>query len=288
MKNNNDSRPIIVSIRCTAYNQEKYIRQCLDGFIMQQTNLRFEAIVHDDASTDGTADIIREYEKKYPDIIKPIYEEENQYSKHDGSLVRIMDEHTRGVYVAICEGDDYWTEPSKLQKQYDFMESHPECSMCFHSHNNLYPNGKLGLVEPCEKKEEYTTPDVIKFKSNVIGTNTVFYRYHFYKEEERPLFWKRSPVGDLPMKLYFASKGTIGFINANMSVYRWGAEGGWTSRKTTLKQRTKHHRAIIEMYSQYDEYTGYQYHKYIMRAKNRIWSLIVKDCLTIGRKLFKE
>ncbi len=77
---------IVVSIRCLTYNHAPYIRQCLDGFVMQKTNFRFEAIVHDDASTDGTQDIIREYEKKYPDIIKPIYEKENQYSKHDGSL----------------------------------------------------------------------------------------------------------------------------------------------------------------------------------------------------------
>ena len=84
------SEPIFVTILCLTYNHESYIRQCLDGFVMQQTNFRFEAIVHDDASTDSTTDIIREYAEKYPDIIKPIYETENQYSKHDGSLTRIM------------------------------------------------------------------------------------------------------------------------------------------------------------------------------------------------------
>lgn len=118
--------PIIVSIRCTAYNHEKYIRDCLEGFIMQKTNFRFEAIVHDDASTDRTADIIREYATKYPDIIKPIYETENQYSKHDGSLSRIMTEACIGKYIAFCEGDDYWTDPLKLQKQVDFLETHPD------------------------------------------------------------------------------------------------------------------------------------------------------------------
>lgn len=81
--------PLMVSIRCNTYNHERYIRQCLEGFVIQKTNFRFEAIVHDDASTDGTAAIIREYAEKYPDIIKPIYETENQYSKHDGSLRKI-------------------------------------------------------------------------------------------------------------------------------------------------------------------------------------------------------
>ena len=131
--NNNDTRPLMVSIWCITYNHEPYIRQCLEGFVMQKTNFRFEAIVHDDASTDGTAAIVREYAEKYPDIIKPIFEIENQYSKGDGSLDRIMEEVCTGKYVAFCEGDDYWIDPLKLQKQVDYLESHPEYSMCFHN-----------------------------------------------------------------------------------------------------------------------------------------------------------
>ena len=120
----------MVSIRCITYNHEPYIRQCLEGFVMQKTNFKFEAIVHDDASTDHTADIIREYAAKYPDIIKPIYETENQYSKHDGSIRRIMDAACTGKYMACCEGDDYWIDPFKLQKQVDFLEANPEYSVC--------------------------------------------------------------------------------------------------------------------------------------------------------------
>lgn len=138
-----DNRPIMVTIRCAAYNHEPFIRQCLDGFVMQQTNFRFEAIVHDDASTDGTADIIREYAEKYPDVIKPIYETENQYSKRDGSLGRIMDAHTRGKYVAMCEGDDYWTDPLKLKKQVDFLESHPGYVVCVHRYKMYFQDSKI-------------------------------------------------------------------------------------------------------------------------------------------------
>ena len=122
-----DSRPLMVSIQCFTYNHEPYIRQCLEGFVMQKTNFRFEAIVHDDASTDGTATIIREYAEKYPDIIKPIFETENQYSKRDGSLDRIMDEACKGKYIALCEGDDYWTDPLHLMKQITFLENNSEC-----------------------------------------------------------------------------------------------------------------------------------------------------------------
>lgn len=105
----------LVSIRCTVYNHEPFLRQCLDGFVMQQTTFPFEAIVHDDASTDGSAAIIREYAEKYPNIIKPIYETENQHRKHDGSLARILDAamHPNSKYVALCEGDDYWTDPQE-------------------------------------------------------------------------------------------------------------------------------------------------------------------------------
>ena len=123
-------KELIVTIRCIAYNHEPYIRQCLEGFVMQKANFRFEAIVHDDASTDGTATIILEYAEKYPDIIKPIIETENQYSKRDGSLRRIMDAHMHGKYIALCEGDDYWTDPYKLQKQVDLLEKNLDCSFC--------------------------------------------------------------------------------------------------------------------------------------------------------------
>ena len=96
-----DNQDLLVSIKCLVYNHEVYLRQCLEGFVMQKTNFRFEAIVHDDASTDGSAAIIREYAEKYPDIIKPIYETENLYSKHDGSLSRIVNSACKGKYIAL-------------------------------------------------------------------------------------------------------------------------------------------------------------------------------------------
>lgn len=136
--NKQTNLPLIVSIRCLAYNHEKFIRETLDGFVMQKTNFRFEAIVHDDASNDGTAGIIREYAEKYPDIIKPIYETENLYSKKDGSLTKIMNEACKGKYIAMCEGDDYWTDPYKLQKQVDFLESHTDYVMCTHRYQKFY------------------------------------------------------------------------------------------------------------------------------------------------------
>ena len=97
--------------------------QCLDGFMMQQTNFAFEVLIHDDASTDGTTEIIKEYEAKYPEIIKPIYEEENQWVKGRRGSAVFNFPRAKGKYIAMCEGDDYWTDPLKLQKQVDFLES---------------------------------------------------------------------------------------------------------------------------------------------------------------------
>ncbi len=140
---------ILVSIQCLVYNHEPYLRQCLDGFVMQKTNFRFEAIVHDDASTDGSAAIIREYSEKYPDIIKPIYEAENQYSKHGGfsALFDILNSACKGKYIAMCEGDDYWIDPMKLQKQVDFLESHPDYVYSCHRYE-IYneQTGELALA----------------------------------------------------------------------------------------------------------------------------------------------
>ena len=160
----NNKLPLIVTIQCLVYNHESFLRQCLDGFVMQKTSFRFEVIVHDDASTDGSAAIIREYADKYPEIIKPIFETENLYSKRDGSLRRVMYRNTRGKYVAICEGDDYWTDPYKLQKQVDFLESHPDYVMCSHRFNQYIEDKKL-LEEDDDKNFQGADYDL----KNLIG-----------------------------------------------------------------------------------------------------------------------
>lgn len=159
-----DDNKILLSIRCLVYNHEPFLRQCLDGFVMQKTNFRFEAIVHDDASTDGSAAIIREYAEKYPDIIKPIYETENQYSKHDGSLGRIMNAACKGKYIAVCEGDDYWIDPLKLQKQVDFLETHLDYSMCFHRAKIENKINKSDVFIHCSTVEDrdYTGEELFK------------------------------------------------------------------------------------------------------------------------------
>lgn len=127
-----NNKEILVSIICTAYNHEKYIKYAIDGFLMQKTNFRYEILINDDASTDNTPNIIKEYEIKYPDLFKVIYQKENQYSKGI-SVTKNLLEIARGKYLAFCEGDDYWIDEKKLQKQVNFLEKHQNFSAVVHN-----------------------------------------------------------------------------------------------------------------------------------------------------------
>lgn len=263
-----------VSIRCLAYNQEPYIRQCLDGFLMQKTNFRFEAIVHDDASTDGTAAIIREYAEKYPDIIKPIFETENQFSKQDGSLGRIMNEACKGKYVAICEGDDYWTDPFKLQKQVEFMEAHPQCSLCCSDAKILECGAFLSW-------KRYETDCVVPPEDIIIGggmwlqTPTFLYRRATYNDY--PDCCQKCHVGDFPMILWAALNGGVFCFSDATAVYRHKREGSWTSKIELLSARDqiKGWRSEVDMLKGLDEWSAGRYKDaFNHRIRDYLWYLI--------------
>ena len=174
----------LVSIICTTYNHGPFIRQCLDGFMMQKTNFTFEVLIHDDASTDNTAEIIREYEDKYPDIIKPIYQTENQYSKGVKIGLTYLYPNAKGKYIAECEGDDYWTDPLKLQKQVDFLENNPDYVMCSHNYSFLFMNemkrvsyvetiGRDYSLESLTKGEWLYQPLTLMFRSQTLWESEI-------------------------------------------------------------------------------------------------------------------
>ena len=142
MQNWSSETPL-VSISCITYNHEPYIAQTLDGFLMQKTNFPFEVLVHDDASTDRTADIIREYEQNFPKIVKPIYQKENQYSQGKRDISETWNfPRAKGKYIAMCEGDDYWIDENKLQMQVDFLENNPDYGMCYTNFNLVSEKSK--------------------------------------------------------------------------------------------------------------------------------------------------
>lgn len=233
-----NQEPIMVTIRCLTYNHKSYIRQCLEGFIMQNTNFRFEAIVHDDASTDGTTEILREYASNYPEIIKPIYETENQYSKHDGSIMRIMNEQIRGKYVAVCEGDDYWIDPLKLQKQVDFLEKNPNVSFLFTA--RYIDNEFKGLrIKQTYKNRDYTYFDILSGFNP--GLQTVCARREIFESNN----FKLGINGDRQIPLLASKIGIIKCINDVTSVYRVTGEGVFT--KITSFERFRY--AFTDFYN---------------------------------------
>lgn len=256
---------VAVSIVCNAYNHEKYIRDALEGFVNQKTNFNFEVLIHDDASTDGTADIIREYEKKYPDIIKPIYQTENQYSKGFKISIDYQIPRIKSKYVALCEGDDYWTDPLKLQKQYDFMESHVDYTMCACS--TVWLDMKTG-----KEQNKCTTPfdrDVSLEEIVLEKKGRVFqYATFFLKSEIFTIIpkWRCSfGVGDLPVCIYAAINGKVHMLSDVMAVYRYNAEGSWSSRIENSEHRTKAMMKVISGYNDFNESTDYKYNALITK-----------------------
>ena len=212
---------ILLTINCLTYNQCDYIRQALDGFLMQKTNFRYIISVHDDASTDGTQDIITEYARKYPDLIKATLEKENQYSKHDGSLRRIVESHLQGKYVAFCEGDDYWTDAYKLQKQVDFLEANPEYSMCFHNaimhfENDNVPDQQFATIE----NRDYTDLEI--YEKWITTTASVVLRRDVYLSPQyNKMFYEVNPLfGDIPLFLVCSMVGKLRGMEDTMCVYR--------------------------------------------------------------------
>lgn len=266
-----DERPLMVTIRCTTYNHEPYIRECLEGFVMQKTNFRFEAIVHDDASTDGTAAIILEYADKYPDIIKPIIETENQYSKGDGSIGRIIDAQTRGKYIAICEGDDYWIDPLKLQKQVDILEQNSECSLVVSS-CYVYDMANALYYEanpiPINESRFLTMHEVLREEGGLIPTASMCLRKEIF--DSRPKEFGTQYVGDRPLRIWCAINGKVYYDVNRMTIYRMGAAGSFGQRTRTNKELAKTNLTQMNhFYDYFDKYTNFKYHEDVEYLKNR-------------------
>lgn len=256
-------KPLVV-INSLTYNHEPYLKDALEGFVMQKTNFPFVAIVHEDASTDQTAEVLREYAEKYPDIIFPIYEKENQYSKQNGSINKIMEkamEVTGAKFVALCEGDDYWIDPYKLQKQVDFLDSHPDYSFSFTGFK-IYDQKYKKFIKGNYYKKNTNTNNIIEGGGAFISTHTIVYRKNLLKDY--PDFTKNNPSGDYPLQIYLALKGKPYIINSELGVYRTNNPNSWVGRLMNSSNITKKlhiYTKTIEMLHRFDEFSNYKYHE---------------------------
>ena len=285
-------KEIMVSIECTSYNHEDFIAEALESMLMQRTDFACEILIHDDASTDRTAEIIRSYEQKYPEIIKPIYQTENQYSKD--VLVELFNlERAKGKYMAVCEGDDYWTDPYKLQKQVDYMEAHPECSMCVHAAERVSAVTKktVSSIRPSHKDKIYSVEEVIEGGGELFATNSILYSLE--KIPEMPEYYLNATIGDYPLVICGALNGTLYYMDQNMAAYRVEVKGSWTNMQVSdVAKKQKHLQEVAAMLDEINAYTNFKYDHVISRTKKRdrfyvlLKQLKIKETLKRGYRQF--
>jgi len=265
---------IAVSVVCLAYNHEKYIAQALDGFLAQKTSFAYEVVVHDDASTDRTQEIIRDYASRYPDIIKPILQSENQFSKKVKIHKTFTVPQVKGKYVALCEGDDFWNDSLKLQKQFDILEASEDCTMCVHYVQEVYEDGSVAPKgRPSIPMEEgkIGIQDFLNIQRKYpFQTSSFFMRSDLWKQFniDPPEFRKVADVGDEPMLLYMVAHGSLYYLPTRMSSYRIMSQGSWSEKqRRNPQQRIRHFQCMYNMMCAFDEYTNHEYECYLLKAK---------------------
>lgn len=250
-----NSNPL-VSICCITYNHAQYIRQCLDGILMQKVDFEYEIIVHDDASTDGTSAIIKEYFNKYPNLFVPIFQTENQYSKGvRGMYAKFVFPRARGKYIALCEGDDYWIDENKLQMQVDFLEKNPECAFVCSNRYTLKSNNRL-------YKDRILTRKYISLNSVIGG----FIPHTASVVFNKSIYYNNTPIncvdisGDrlLAYNLLKKSSNIYGVHFRNRYVvYRDQGQGVWCKDSKKVRKEV-----MFKNFVKYGEIFGLQENKY--------------------------
>lgn len=253
------------------YNHEKYIGQAIDSIIMQKVNFNYEIVIGEDCSTDKTREIILAYKKKFPDKIKLLLHEKNIGAMQNQLMTLAA---CKGKYIALCEGDDYWSDPKKLQKQIDFLESHPDFAICHHRVLILNEETKEKKLSNDNKKEISDIYDLAK--GNYIYTASCVYRNQNY---EFPEWFYKSPIGDFPLHLLNARLGKIKYFNDAMCVYRIHDGGSWECKpRNEMNQKIldyleilicsdfdddikisfikSYNRVLIDMIKKYDEFNS--------------------------------
>lgn len=266
----------LVSICCITYNQETYIRDALEGFLKQKTSFPYEVLIHDDASTDGTAEIIRSYARQYPEQIKPILQSQNQYSQGITNISGLFNfPRAAGTYIAMCEGDDYWTDEDKLQLQVDYMEAHPDCALCFHSAAiELQEQAVTERQMRPYQGDQVISPEAMIGKKSGYPTASLLFRTEMVKA--LPPFYNNAPLADIPLQLLAAERGYGYYIDRKMCVYRLGGAASWTTLMKQGNYEAKQRQYFLQMramYQGFDEYSGGRFHEAVDEAIRRIFFL---------------
>ncbi len=265
---NRDGQPL-VTVQCMAYNHEAFIRQCLDSIVTQETDFSFEVLVHDDASTDSTPDIIREYEARYPGVVIGIFQKENQFSRGGFAAVNAaLMARSRGAYAAFCECDDYWTDSHKLQKQFDSLKKN-NAVLCTHKVGCVDINGASILNKQIPHIDEAFAEDPDKMiprmfeywisDSDIFHASSIFCRVDALLKDD-PEFVHICKVGDAGFFLKAIANGRTVYLPELMSCYRQHGGGSWTESITKSRERLMAYgRNMCDTLESYKEYTKHRY-----------------------------
>lgn len=262
-----------VSICCITFNHADNIRKCLDGFLMQQCDFQFEILIHDDASTDDTQKIILEYSREYPEIVKPILQVENQFQKGVKGFNFLYNfPRARGEYLAICEGDDYWTDPHKLSKQVELLDQRKDISLCFHNATliNLFDNS-VKEFNNFKEPRIFTTKDLI-LRPWFVPTASIVLRSNLQFPN-----WK-GVNGDLEMLLVSSLSGNLYFLPETMSVYHYGSPSS-LSRVSRTKSTSYLYKKKWNLLNKFNKFTNYKFFPYIIIGFLRIIAGSIKNIL---------
>lgn len=249
MTDKKKDRPFVF-VRCLTYNHEKYIEDALKGFVMQKTDFPFLAVVIDDCSTDGTADIVRRYEAQYPDIIKGIYLPHNFRSRGEDKRPYYQEYVDKATYWAECEGDDYWTDPHKLQKQVDFLDTHPEYGLCYTDYNIYYHSTSI-IREACFANGYNRVPNSFAehlIAQGYIAPMTWLYRVDVFNSFKDSI--PKAPTdGSYVYALEFFLHSKVYFLDEVTATYR--VSEGTASRPSTAEKMIKYRKGVYAIQQQY-------------------------------------
>jgi glycosyltransferase involved in cell wall biosynthesis len=262
-----------VSVLCITYNHVNFIKECLDSLLSQKTDFTYEILINDDCSNDGTKEIIEEYQRKHPTIVKPVFHKQNQYSQGKRNfMVRHLIPVAEGQYFAVCEGDDFWTDVNKLQKQVEFLENNPNHSVCFHPVRAFFQDDSHEDYVYPQQRSGFTTKKLLQ--GNFIQTNSVMYRRApSYEDVDLDVM-----PGDWYLHLYHAQFGKIGFINSVMSAYRLHRGGlWWDSREKSDEIWKAHGDRYVKLYTKLLDYYGSSrtYRKIIRSNLEHVYSRLI-------------
>jgi glycosyltransferase involved in cell wall biosynthesis len=270
-----------VSVCMITYNHEAFISEAIESVLMQHTDFEYELVIGEDCSTDRTREIVVEYARKYPDRIRLLLHEQNMGLMGKNNLVATY-HSCRGKYIAILEGDDYWTDPLKLQKQVDYLDCHLECVLCFHNVLMIYDDKSQPdrLYNSQFQKEISSFEDLLT--NYFTQTCSVMFRNGLLKEF--PDVFYQVFAGDRLLFLFVSEHGSCGYINQVMSVYRIHSGGVWSP--TSLFFKTSED---IKTFDKLDEYYHYRFTQLITRVKvNRIALEIYEECQAAKNTSIKE